>query len=295
MRAFPVLATVTSSLCAFCLAPAPALAQAEDRRSGAPPGSGSPERNPAEKWPADRITVGLGGGIAPDYSGSDDYEFQPGGIVQGSVSGFNFAMRGLNLYVDLARERRGAGIDVIAGPVVQLRLDRNGKVEDPRVAALGKLKSAVELGGYAGIGKRGVLSRFDEVSADVTFLHDVGSAHKSYVIRPSVGYQTLLGRRTFALARVSADFVGKGFARSYYDVPAGTVLPAYATNGGGLETIGATVLATHALGPDPRKGLSLFVLGGYSRITGKFARSPVVSVAGSQDQFRAIAGLGYTF
>ena len=84
------------------LAPSPALAQSA---VGPPVGVGP---DPSA-WPPDRITVGLGGGIASDYSGSDDYAFQPGGIVQGSVLGFAFAMRGLNLYVDLARERQGAG------------------------------------------------------------------------------------------------------------------------------------------------------------------------------------------
>ncbi|MEJ6011296.1 MipA/OmpV family protein [Novosphingobium aquae] len=271
------------ALAASLLLAAPALAQ---------------EGRPAEpegKWAADRATIGLGGGIAPDYSGSDDYEFQPGGIVQGSVSGFSFAMRGTNLYVDLAREGRGADIDVIAGPVVQVRLERTGAVKDARVTALGELDAAFEAGGYFGLGKRGIFSRFDEVSADVTLVHDVGKVHKSYVIRPSIGYQTLLGKRTFTQLRASADFVGKGFARTYYDVPAGSLLPAYTTNGGGLESVGLTALATHGLGRDPRRGWSLFALGGWSRITGKFARSPIVSVAGDADQFRLIGGLGYTF
>ncbi len=280
------------------LALAASTAQAQEAMPDGVESAPAPRGRPAidsTRWPADRITIGLGGGIASDYSGSDDYEFQPGGIVQGSVSGFAFAMRGLNLYVDLARERQGAATDFVAGPVVQLRPERTGDVKDARVAALGKLKTAVELGGYLGIGKRGVLSRFDEVSADVTIVHDVGSAHKSHVIRPSIGYQTLLGRRTFALARLSADFVGSGFAKTYYDVPAGAILPAYTTGGGGLESVGVTMLATRALSRDPRKGWSLFALGGYSRITGKFARSPLVAIAGDANQFRLTGGLGYTF
>jgi len=104
-----------------------------------------------------------------------------------------------------------------------------------------------------------------------------------------------IGKRTFVLARVSADFVGKGFARTYYDVPAGSALPAYSINGGGLERVGITTLASHSLGRDPAEVWSLFALGGYSRITGKFARSPVVSIAGSPDQFRLIGGIGCTF
>lgn len=247
------------------------------------------------QWMPDRITIGLGGGIAPDYSGSDDYDFQPGGIVQGSVSGFAFAMRGTNFHVDLVRERRGAVLDVIAGPVVQVRLERASGINDARVAALGERKAAVELGGFVGLGKRGVLSRFDEVSVDVSLVHDVGTVHKSTVVRPSLGYQTLVGRRTFVQARASANMVGAGYARTYYDVPAGNTLPAYSTNGGGLESVGASVLASHGLSRNPAKGWSLFALTGYSRIMGKFARSPLVSVAGTPDQFRLIGGISYTF
>lgn len=247
------------------------------------------------KWAPDRVTVGLGGGIGPDYSGSDDFKFQPGGIVQGSLSGFNFAMRGTNLYLDLARERRGAEIDIIAGPVLQVRLERNGTIKDARVAALGKRNVAFEAGGNFGIGKRGVLSRFDEVSLEVSLVQDVGTVHKSHVVRPSLGYQTVLGGRTFTQLRASANFVGSGYARTYYDVPAGNVLPAYATGSGGLESVGLSALASHGLSRDARRGWSVFALGGYSRITGKFARSPIVAIAGDANQIRLTGGLGYTF
>lgn len=280
-----------ASLAAIFGPASPAFAQAQADPSARPAGVGVS----SGRWAADRVTIGFGGGVAPDYSGSDDYEFQPGGIVQGSVSGFAFAMRGTNFYVDLARERRGAKLDVIAGPVVQVRLDRANGVRDVRVDALGKRKAAAELGGFVGIGRRGVLSRFDEVSADVSLVHDVGTVHKSFSIRPSLGYQTLVGRRTFVQARASANVVGAGYARTYYDVPAGSVLPAYQTTGGGLESVGVSLLASHGLGRNPAKGWSLFALSGYSRITGKFARSPLVSVAGSPDQLRLIGGIGYTF
>jgi len=266
----------------------PALAQ---QAGGPPPGV----RPDPQAWPADRVTIGLGGGIAPDYSGSDDYRFQPGGVVQGSVSGFVFAMRGTNFYVDLVREKQGARSDLIAGPVVQLRSNRSGKIADPRVAALGKRKTAVELGGYVGYGKRGVFSRFDEITADVAVVHDIADSHRSLIVTPSLGYSTVVGRKSFLLMRVSADFVGKGFAQSYFDVPAGAALKPYATGGGGLKSIALTGLLTRDFGGDPRTGFSLFGLASYSRITGKFAKSPVVAVAGSPNQALGIVGLGYSF
>ena len=266
----------------------PALAQ---QAGGPPPGV----RPDPQAWPADRVTIGLGGGIGPDYSGSDDYRFQPGGVVQGSVSGFAFAMRGTNFYVDLVREKQGARSDLIAGPVVQLRSNRSGKIADPRVAALGKRKTAVELGGYVGYGKRGVFSRFDELSADVAVVQDVAGSHRSLIVTPSLGYSTVVGGKSFALVRMSADFVGKGYAQSYFDVPVGATLQPYSTGGGGLKSIALTGLLTRDFGGDPRTGFSLFGLASYSRITGKFAKSPVVAVAGSPNQALGVVGLGYSF
>ena len=52
----------------------PALAQAPD--SGPPAGMPKP---PA----GDRFTIGIGGGIGPDYEGSNETDFQPGGVMQG--------------------------------------------------------------------------------------------------------------------------------------------------------------------------------------------------------------------
>jgi outer membrane scaffolding protein for murein synthesis (MipA/OmpV family) len=246
-----------------------------------------------------QLTVGIGGGIGPTYDGSDSYKFQPGGLVQGKVEGFDFAMRGLNLYVDLIREKPGNAVNISIGPVAQLRLERSGDVKDTRVALLGDRKTAVELGGYVGIAKNGVLNRFDSLGFDISYVHDVTGAHDSYVIQPSVSYSTPLSRRNFALLSVSANYVGAGYGRTYFDVaPVVTAMPTlatYSTNGAGFKNIGANFLLTQSLGANPRKGWSLFALTGYSRLLGQYARSPIVRDAGDRNQFRAIAGVAYSF
>jgi outer membrane protein len=80
--------------------------------------------------PPDRnsLTIGLGGGIGPDYEGSNETSFQPGGVVQGQVDGFDFQVRGTNLYVDLLRDAPRARTALTLGPVVQVRLERTGKI-----------------------------------------------------------------------------------------------------------------------------------------------------------------------
>lgn len=268
----------------------PALAQ-EDPPAGPPAGPPPGMRDDG----SDRLTVGFGLGIAPDYEGSDDYELQPGGIFQGRVSGIEFQMRGLNLYTDFVPDKPGSKTRLVLGPVVQLRLDRTKTVEDLRVAKLGERKTAVELGLTAGIGKRGVLIPPASLNFDVTFLHDVAGAHKSYVVTPALSLSSPVSQRSFARLGVSADYVGRGYARTYFDVAPGNTLTPYATSGAGWKSMGASLLYTHDLGGNPRKGLGLFGLANYKHLLGQFADSPVVKDAGSASQVFAVAGLSYSF
>jgi MipA family protein len=262
-------------------------------------------KRPAGPPPEDRnqITIGFGGGIAPRFNGDDDYGFQPGGIARGKVEGFDFAMRGLNLYVDLAREKYGDRVNIMAGPVVQFRTDRSGDVRDVRVSALGDKKAAIELGGYVGIGKRGVLIPPDNLAFDVSIVKDVTGAHGSFIVKPGITYSSPLSQRTFASLGFSAEYVGAGYGRYYFDSAApvtplaAPIVPitAYATNGGGFKSAGVSLLVSHDLGGNNRKGLSVFALTGYSKLLGQYANSALVREAGRPGQFLGVVGVAYSF
>ncbi len=247
-----------------------------------------------------RLTLGLGGGIAPEYEGASDYGFQPGGVIQGSVDGYDFQVRGLNLYVDLVRDAPGPGLKIIAGPVAQLRLDRTSldDINDSRVAALGTRDTAIELGGNIGVVKQGFLIPPASLTFDLTVLHDVAGAHDSLIVTPGVALASPLSQRTFAQLGISADYVGKGYGETYFDVaPIASpgALPAYSTNGAGFKSIGTTLLVAQDLGGDNRKGWALFGLAGYKRLLGQYARSPIVRDAGAADQYLAVVGVAYNF
>jgi MipA family protein len=247
------------------------------------------------------LTLGLGGGIAPEYEGAEDYGFQPGGVIQGKVDGFDFQVRGPNIYVDLIRDAPDSGWNVIAGPVAQLRFDRTSRsdIEDPRVALLGTRDTAVELGGYIGIGKKGFLIPPASLTFDLAYVRDVAGAHDSFILTPGIALSSPISQRTFARLGISADYVGKGYGQTYFDVaPIAAPIPTlngYATDGAGFKSIGTTLLLTHDLSGDNRKGWALFGLGGYKRLLGQYARSPIVREAGDADQFLAVAGIAYSF
>lgn len=277
----------------------PALLLATPVAAQEVPPPGPPVSQPPEAATSrDRFTIGLAVAVSPSYNGSDDYRVTPGGLLQGSIDGFDFAARGTNLYVDLLREPPGSKIDFVAGPVIQGRFERNSGIRDRQVSALGKIKPALELGGYVGIGRSGLLNPFDKLSFDITYVADVSGIHNSTIITPSVTYFTPLSRRNAILLTLSADHVGRKFGQTYFDVPTAanaSVLAPYGITRAGWKNVGGGALFVQALGPDIRKGWSVFGFGGYSKILGQYARSPIVRDAGTSDQFIGFAGLAYSF
>ncbi|MFC3101954.1 MipA/OmpV family protein [Altererythrobacter lauratis] len=245
----------------------------------------------------DTVTLGLGIGVSSDYDGADEYRLIPGGVVQGTVKGHDFRLNGLQLFVDAVPNDPARTVQLELGPVVGLRFNRSGGIKDAQVAALGKLDEAVELGLRGGIGIAGVGNRSGTLSLGATAVHDVAGAHDSWRISPSVDYSTLVGRRTFVRASVGVDFASNAYADYYFSVsPAGAVasgLAPFAARGG-LESVGANVLATHSLSGG-RQGWSIFAIGSVSRLQGDFADSPIVRDAGDATQFFGSAGIAYTF
>lgn len=277
-------------LLALCLVPL-AVPHAFAQEQGAP--SFDPH--------ADSVTVSAGGAYVPSYEGSDDYSLIPGAQVRGRVSDIAFFTRGTNFFVDVFPDSSANGWDIELGPVANLRLDRTGGIKDPQVKTLGKLDEAFELGGWAGIAKTGVLtSPYDNLSFRVSYLRDVGNAHDSYVISPSIEYGTPLSMKAYAGLSVSADYVGKGYGHTYFDVtPAGAAasgLSPYRLSGSGFKNVRVGGFFMHSLTGDLVQG-GLSIGGGvsYSRLLGKYADSPIAAEAGDADQWMAAAGLAYTF
>lgn len=250
----------------------------------------------------DELTVGIGAGVVPSYEGSDDMRVIPGAFLRGRVSGYPVFSRGTALYLDLIRNDSPDGLDIGAGPVVAARFNRTGGIGDDRVKALGKLDAAWELGGWAGIAKTGVItSDYDNLSFRLSWTRDVAGAHDSYVLTPAIEYGTPLSVTTYVGLTLSASYVGKGYGRYYYDIgTAGSQasgLAAYGAAGrkAGFAKLSAGLMASRSLSGDLRKGWALFALGGYNRVLGRYADSPIVAEAGSRDQWMGGIGVAYTF
>ncbi len=244
------------------------------------------------------VTVGAGVALVPSYEGSNDYVVIPAGALRGTLSGVAFFSRGTKLFADVVRDT--GAVNVQFGPLVAVNFNRSGRIVDDRVEALGRRKIALELGGFAGLSKTGVLtSAYDTLGASVSYRHDVTGVHGSYIVEPTIEYGTPLSRKAYVGVSASATIVGDAYARRYFAVDAAGAgrsgLPLFASPRGGFKDYTLSGLASFSLSGDLRRGFALFALGSYARLQGDFARSPITSVAGSRRQLFGALGVGYTF
>jgi outer membrane protein len=249
----------------------------------------------------DSITIGGAAAIVPDYDGSNDYRIVPAPAAIGSFHHFAFSLIGNRASIDLIPNKPGPGIDLQAGPIGVINFNRTNhkSIDDDRVAALPERDTAIELGGYVGIGKTGVItSPYDKLSVSLSYRHDVSGVHDSGIWQPSVNYLTPLSTKAAVTLFASAEHVGRGYAQTYFGIsPDDTIasgLPTYSARGGWKGyTLGAA--ATYSLTGNLLHGLKIVAGGSYSRLLNGFSASPLVSQAGSPNQWLAAAGLAYTF
>jgi len=246
---------------------------------------------------SDTLTIGAGVAWLPDYEGSDDYELTPAAAVRGRVGGMSFYSRATWLYLDIIP--RGSGqLDFDVGPIVGARFNRTSKVKDHVVNDLPELDAAIEVGGFAGVSLHGLTNPYDVLSFRVDYLVDVGGAHKSHVITPTIDFGTPLSRSTYVGASLSADFAGNGYADYYFGIdPSDSLasgLPIYNPDGG-FKSWKLGLIGAQAITGDLTHGFSLFAAGSYSHLGGDFKDSPIVDDRGSASQWLGALGIGYTF
>ena len=249
----------------------------------------------------DSITAGVAGVYLTDYEGSNDYRWTPAPAAIGSIKGFSFTLAGNRLSVDLIPNQPGPSWDIQAGPLGVVNFNRSNikSIDDRRVRALGEVDTAIELGGYVGIGKTGVItSPYDKLSVTLSYRHDVANAHDSAIWQPSVNYLTPLSTKAAVAFFASAERAGRGYATTYFSVsPTQSVasgLPVYNARGGWKKyALGG--LATYSLTGNLLKGFKVVAGGTYRRMLNDFADSPLVGIAGSKNQWLGAVGLAYTF
>lgn len=260
-----------------------------------------PNGPPAPLITGDTVTVAAAGVWLPDYEGSNDYSLTPAPAAIGTIGGISFQVLGNRASVDLIADAPTSRWDFQAGPVGLVNFNRTSRkgIDDPRVKALPTTSTALELGGYLGIGRTGLItSDYDKLSVAVSYRYDVTGIHDSGVIQPSISYYTPLSLKSAVGVFASAEKVEREYGRVYYDVRpqdvAASGLPAFRTRGGWKNYV-VGVAGTYSLTGDLLHGWKVIAGGTYKRMLNDFGDTPIVSIAGSRDQWLGAVGIGYTF
>ena len=257
--------------------------------------SGSELPDPNDR--SNSFTIAAGVASAPDYEGSDDNRLIPAAAIRGRLGGMDFWTSATWLYVDLIG-RPSSGIDFDFGPIVGVRLNRTGKVKDDLVDILPERDVAFEVGAFGGVSWHGLTNPYDTLSLRVDVLHDVGGAHGSTLITPSVSFGTPLSRSTYVSASANMEWAGGGYADYYFSFD-GPVIPEFPLAiydaDGGLKHWGLSLTGLQMVTGDLTGGLGVFAMGSYKKLTGDFADAPIVDQRGSASQWMGAIGLTYTF
>jgi outer membrane scaffolding protein for murein synthesis (MipA/OmpV family) len=249
------------------------------------------------------ITVGIGAGLVPSYSGSDDYVFFPLPLIVGRVGGVGIRPNGPGFQLDVISPEPAFGAQqgptFSFGPAFRFRNDRAARIKDPVVKLAGDLDVAIEVGLAGGVTFPGVLHPVDSLTISSGISWDVLGAHNGMLVNPSIGYLSPISRSVLFQFSIGAEFVDDNFADYYYSVTpaqsAATGLPQFNAEGG-LNSIGTNLILTVDLdGNALNGGFNVYGIGGYTRLMGDAADTPFTADRGSASQFIGGLGVGYTF
>ncbi len=221
--------------------------------------------------------LGIGAMVKPRYEAADSYLVYPFPIV--SVA--NFYLPGLGQVAD-GRKKRG----VFVYPSFSFIGERKAS-DSADLTGTNTVDWALELG--LGGGFRTEHYRvFAELRQGINgHTSQVGQIGADAIIYPTDKLEFSFGPR--------ADFAAGGYMDTYFGVSAaeaaasGGRLTAY-DPGAGFKSVGISARASYDLNEDVR----LHLQGGYDRLVGDAADSPIAS-AGSKDQFSIGLGASYRF
>jgi outer membrane scaffolding protein for murein synthesis (MipA/OmpV family) len=237
---------------------------------------------PTGDW---RVNIGALGIVGPSYEGSDRLKARalPALDVEWRETVFLSAQRGLGANLLTISDPNGRGT-FKAGPLVNWRFMRDAD-DDSDLRGLGDVKGGVDLGAFAAY-------EFGRLALNVTGKRNVSHSELGGMIDVGLRYRMRVFEGTMLGFGPSATWADSDYMKSYFGVTAAQAgasgLAAYAPSSG-FKDVGVGVNVVHPLGGN----WSLVGLGGYSRLIGDAADSPLVKQRGSANQMRVGLGISY--
>lgn len=235
-----------------------------------------PDEIPPEAFSA---KLGLGVGATPDYVGSDDYRLRIIPLIDIRYDDI-VALQGNVLRVFPVRDG-----NVRAGPLLAYQFGRKEK-RNPVLRGMGDISDTVQLGGF--------LEYHDTSFVALGEVRKSLGAGQGTMAMLTVAHG-LMRRDPFLLgAAVRFKWLSQSAVQTNFGVTAdqslATGLPEYFPEAG-VSEVGLHMLARYDINDRWR----LEGLVGYSRMLGNAADSPLVRIAGSDNQFLGGIGVRYSF
>lgn len=223
----------------------------------------------------------------PEYEGADHYTLIPLANGRVSLDQRYIEIEGVTARINILNS------DVIElGPVANLTFGRDRKIDSAAVARLGVIDDAFEVGGFVALNLP--VGDSGKVRLAMQAVQDVSSVHKGWFGQASAGYALQASPRLSLNASASATYASGEYAQTYYSVTAAGAaasdLPRFDADAG-LKDIGVTLGVRYQIADR----WSVNATGGYKRLLGDFANSPVVSQQGDANQWFAGVGIGFSF
>jgi outer membrane protein len=233
--------------------------------------------------------IGIGVGMLPDYTGSDDY-------TMGVAPFFRYTFKGQERYVQLLANE--LTINVLDdemfrfGPLLNYHFGRDDSVDDDQVKLMKEIKGTTELGAFADIVWANASEKRQRFILGTKLYKDVGGESDGFRATFSARYWQPVAKPVDLNISVGFSYQDDNYADTYFGVNPenrGTsALPNFTANGGVNEyfaVVGANVyLSKNWL-------MSLGVRG--SVIAGDPGDSPIVDQRGSATQWIGGIGIGY--
>jgi outer membrane scaffolding protein for murein synthesis (MipA/OmpV family) len=228
-------------------------------------------KDSARKW---ALSLGVVGGYAPDYEGSDDYEFGAGPNITASWRDLIF-YKGKSLGANLIRTK-----NLKAGPILSWNSGRD-EDDNSKLDGLGDVDSSIEAGGF-------ISYRVKPLRFRLEARQDVNSGHEGALVELSGG-TGLPFEKPLVFVSLGTTWASDDYMESFFGIDSGqstaSGLKEYNADAG-IKDVNIGLTAGYSITPRWRVGGKLE----YKRLVGDAADSPIVD---DEDQF--IVGLTLSY
>lgn len=227
--------------------------------------------------------IGAGAVATPVYEGSDKFRFLPMPVISFAYKDL-VVIQGVEARVNLLNLRLGSDMTLRAGPLARFRIGRD-ESDDPDLKGLGDVGAAAELGGFARL-------EAGQAWLQIGLGKDVAGGHEGLVAEAETGIRFDLSRALGATFSASTAWADDRFMQRNFGIDAGQAARSRLRRfdaKAGIKHVGTTATLDYRLSRRWGVGIS----GGYRRLIGDAADSPMVRDRGTPDQLFGMAFLSY--